>query len=112
MSGAIKSSTLSSSGAASMTWRCSSPILVVPAPPLYIQEKVHPKAIIDDLRRRSRDRQADAEPNLFADFNGLPREDAKTEFYQHDAHWSNGWFLHVSSSQGQTALPATYETGG
>ena len=27
--------------------------LVVPAPPLYIQEKVHPKALIDDLRRQS-----------------------------------------------------------
>ena len=26
--------------------------LVVPAPPLYIQEKVHPKVLIDDLRRR------------------------------------------------------------
>ena len=25
--------------------------LIVQAPPLYIQEKVHPKAIIDDLRR-------------------------------------------------------------
>ena len=26
--------------------------LVVHAPPLYIQEKVHPKVLIDDLRRR------------------------------------------------------------
>ncbi len=69
--------------------------LVVPAPPLYIQEKVHPKAIIDDLRRRSRSDRAESEtqPNLFADFNGLPTEDAKTEFYQHDAHWSNRMIL-------------------
>ncbi len=28
--------------------------LVVHAPPLYIQEKVHPKVIIEDLRRQSR----------------------------------------------------------
>jgi adenine-specific DNA-methyltransferase len=27
--------------------------LVVHAPPLYIQEKVHPKVLIDDLRRQS-----------------------------------------------------------
>ena len=25
--------------------------LVVPAPPLYIQEKIHPKVLIDDLQR-------------------------------------------------------------
>src|SRR3954453_20427459 len=27
--------------------------LIVPAPPLYIQEKVHPKVLIDDLLRQS-----------------------------------------------------------
>jgi hypothetical protein len=31
--------------------------LVVQAPPLFIQEKVHPKAIIDDLKRRSNARR-------------------------------------------------------
>jgi adenine-specific DNA-methyltransferase len=69
--------------------------LVVHAPPLYIQEKVHPKVLIDDLLRRSAtDRQADADQfDLFADFNGLPSEDAKTEFYQHDANWSNRMIL-------------------
>jgi adenine-specific DNA-methyltransferase len=67
--------------------------LAVPAPPLYIQEKVHPKAIIDDLRRRSRGGESEAQTNLFADFNGLPNEDAKTEFYQHEAHWSNRMIL-------------------
>ena len=69
--------------------------LVVNAPPLYIQEKVHPKALIDDLLRRS---QADQTSNerqvdLFADFNGLRDENAKTEFYQHDANWSNRMIL-------------------
>ena len=64
--------------------------LIVQTPPLYIQEKIHPKAIIDDLKRRA---AAAAEarsdmPDLFADFNGVPR-DAAAEFYQHDAHWSN-----------------------
>jgi adenine-specific DNA-methyltransferase len=65
--------------------------LVVPAPPLYIQEKVHPKAIIDDLLRRAPTTGTAAEQqiDLFADFNGLPNEAARTEFYQHDANWSN-----------------------
>src|SRR5712671_1333439 len=30
--------------------------LVVQAPPLYIQEKVHPKVLIDDLLRQTRER--------------------------------------------------------
>jgi adenine-specific DNA-methyltransferase len=69
--------------------------LVVSSPPLYIQEKVHPKALIDDLERRSK--AANGSPHgqidLFADFNGLPTEAARTEFYQHDAHWSNRMIL-------------------
>ena len=70
--------------------------LVVPAPPLFIQEKVHPKALIDDLlwqSRASEDADDDQIPDLFADFNGLPEDDAKTEFYQHDANWSNRMIL-------------------
>ncbi|WP_206105700.1 hypothetical protein [Rhizobium leguminosarum] len=59
--------------------------LVVNAPPLYIQEKVHPKAIIDDLKRRTnkaREQKSDA-PDLFADFNGIADPEARAEFYQH-----------------------------
>src|SRR6202167_3730958 len=69
--------------------------LVVPAPPLYIQEKVHPKALIDDLERQTKAGKTAAEPqfDLFANFNGLPSEAARTEFYQHDAHWSNRMIL-------------------
>ena len=45
--------------------------LVVNAPPLYIQEKVHPKVLIDDLRRASqRGAAAEAQTDLFGDFNG------------------------------------------
>src|SRR6185369_330724 len=49
--------------------------LVVYAPPLYIQEKVHPKVLVDDLLREAKDRRQDAEPqlDLFADFNGIPQ---------------------------------------
>ena len=69
--------------------------LVVHAPPLYIQEKVHPKVLIDDLRRRSESdvKTVEAQIDLFANFNGLPSDAAKTEFYQHDAHWSNRMIL-------------------
>jgi len=69
--------------------------LVVPAPPLYIQEKIHPKVLIDDLQRRSaaNAKATDAQIDLFANFNGLPSEAAKTEFYQHDAHWANRMIL-------------------
>ncbi len=70
--------------------------LVVQAPPLYIQEKVHPKALIDDLLRQSkrrRDEAAEEAPDLFADFNGLPEGAARTEFYRHDANWSNRMIL-------------------
>ena len=72
--------------------------LVVNAPPLYIQERVHPKVLVDDLMRQSeRARRAqEGQPgfaDLFADFNGLPSEEARTEFYRHDANWSNRMVL-------------------
>ena len=69
--------------------------LVVQAPPLFIQEKVHPKVLIDDLVHHSQSDNGTPQEqlDLFADFNGLPSEDAKTEFYQHDANWSNRMIL-------------------
>jgi adenine-specific DNA-methyltransferase len=62
--------------------------LVVQAPPLYIQEKVKPKVLVDDLMRRTEadEKAAAPQPDLFADFDGLPDEGATTEFYQHDAN--------------------------
>ena len=70
--------------------------LVVHAPPIYIQEKVHPKVLIDDLLRQAKERQT-KEPghqtDLFADFNGVPEGADKTEFYQHDQNWSNRMIL-------------------
>ena len=64
--------------------------LVVNAPPLYIQEKVHPKALIADLIRQSKENREPAEHqiDMFADFNGLPEGVDRTEFYQHDGYWS------------------------
>lgn len=69
--------------------------LVVKAPPIYIQEKIHPKVLVDDLLRRTASDQqaANDQYGLFADFNGLPTEAARTEFYQHDANWTNRMIL-------------------
>ena len=69
--------------------------LIVQAPPLFIQEKVHPKVLIDDLLRRGKEgaQAADDQLDLFADFNGLPDDNARTEFYRHDANWSNRMIL-------------------
>jgi len=69
--------------------------LVVNAPPLYIQEKLHPKVLIDDLLRASEENEDEAGTtlDLFADFNGMPKGVDKTEFYQHDQNWSNRMIL-------------------
>jgi adenine-specific DNA-methyltransferase len=70
--------------------------LVIHAPPLYIQEKVHPKVLIDDLLRETKETESQApgfQTDLFADFNGIPQGVDKTEFYQHDQNWSNRMIL-------------------
>ena len=70
--------------------------LVVHAPPIYIQEKVHPKALIDDLLRQTRESRHEggqSTADLFADFNGIPKGVDKTEFYQHDQNWTNRMIL-------------------
>ena len=72
--------------------------LVVNAPPLYIQEKVKPKVLIDDLRRQTEERREAAAPQqdtleLFGDFNGLPEGADRTEFYQHEGSWQNRMIL-------------------
>lgn len=69
--------------------------LIVQAPPLYIQEKVHPKALVDELKRASKKRSDKKSADdaliadLYSDVNGLLDEEASTEFYGHDQHWSN-----------------------
>ena len=65
--------------------------LVVPVVPVYIQEKIRPRAIIEDLRRNGQ--REDAQLDFFADFNGIGSLERKLEFYQHDQHWSNRMIL-------------------
>jgi len=65
--------------------------LAIPAVPIYIQEKIHPKYLIEELRAQAKgDKPAQLE--LFADFNGLQFEEL-VEFYQHDQNWSNRMIL-------------------
>lgn len=68
-------------------------MLNVMAPPLFTQEKIKPQVLIDDLKAFSKKEPENDTPDLFADFNGLPNEDAKTEFYQHDCNWQNRMIL-------------------
>src|SRR5271157_562138 len=70
--------------------------LVVHAPPLHIQEKVHPKVLIDDLMKQKQQQEKQGkwvQNDLFADFNGIPAGADKTDFYQHDQNWSNRMIL-------------------
>jgi adenine-specific DNA-methyltransferase len=65
--------------------------LEVPAVPVYIQEKIHPKYIIDDLRAQA-NKGKPSQFDFFADFNGIKFEDM-VEFYQHEQNWSNRMIL-------------------
>jgi adenine-specific DNA-methyltransferase len=79
-----------------LAWqRFESDPLEVDAPPIYIQEKILPRAIIEDLRRQTKERRVDdaSQFDFFHDFNGLADPEAKTEFYAHDQNWSNRMIL-------------------
>jgi len=67
--------------------------LLVDAPPIYIQEKVDPRALIANLRKQTTAPSAE-EPSLFdfADFDQLGELDA-VEFYQHEESWKNRMIL-------------------
>ena len=74
--------------------------LVVNAPPLYIQEKVSPKVLVDDLLLQSKKQQDASDKastglqlDLFGDFDGLTDETRSAEFYQHEANWTNRMIL-------------------
>ena len=72
--------------------------LEIDAPPIYIQEKIKPQAIIEDLRRQTKERIKDTAPqfDFFHDFNGLPegwKEDATASYYHDEGNWSNRMIL-------------------
>lgn len=66
--------------------------LEVPAVPIYIQEKIQPKYIIEDLRAQAKKERPASQLNMFADFNGIQFEDM-IDFYQHEQNWANRMIL-------------------
>ena len=67
--------------------------LAVPVVPIYIQEKIHPHAIINDLMARAKQSHHEEQLSLFSDFNGIEDFDKKVDFYHHEYHWSNRMIL-------------------
>ena len=65
--------------------------LEVPAVPVYIQEKIQPRAIIENLRAQAR-KEAPGQIEMFADFNGIAFEEL-VDFYHHEQNWSNRMIL-------------------
>jgi len=66
--------------------------LAVPAVPVYIQEKIHPKAIIENVRAEAKKDKKEGQFTLFADFNGIGFEDL-IDFYHHEQNWANRMIL-------------------
>jgi len=62
------------------------------APPIYIQEKVDPRVLIEHLRQTARAGGIEPELTLFEAFDGLGGLDL-VEFYRHEANWSNRMIL-------------------
>lgn len=64
------------------------------APPIYLQEQVHPKAIIEDLRAGGKRNGEGGGADLFDHF-GVTDDDreAEVEFYKHHQKWSNRMIL-------------------
>jgi adenine-specific DNA-methyltransferase len=66
--------------------------LVADAPTIYIQEKIDPRVLIENLRRTAEKPEDEPELTLFESFDGLPELDL-VDFYQHEANWSNRMIL-------------------
>lgn len=62
--------------------------LAVPAVPIYIQEKIHPQALIEGLRAQTDGNRDSIQGELFGDFDGIEFEEL-VDFYQHDQNWTN-----------------------
>jgi len=65
--------------------------LSVPVVPIYIQEKIQPKAIIEDIRHVA-DEGRPAQVDLFSDFNGIEFEQL-VDFYKYEQNWTNRMIL-------------------
>jgi adenine-specific DNA-methyltransferase len=66
--------------------------LVAEAPPIYIQEKIDPRVLVENLRETAAKPEEEPELQLFETFDGLGELDL-IEFYRHNANWSNRMIL-------------------
>lgn len=66
--------------------------MLVDAPPLYRQENIDPRVLIENLRKTAKEGELEPEVTLFDHFDGLD-ELSSVEFYQHEANWSNRMIL-------------------
>ncbi len=66
--------------------------LAVPVVPVYIQEKIHPQALIADFRAQAEKKAPQARLDLFGDFNGIDFEEL-IDFYRHEQNWANRMIL-------------------
>lgn len=65
--------------------------LTVESVPIYIQEKIHPQYIINNVRRHVQNQSEEIQ--LFNDFNGIPEFEDKVDFYHHEQNWTNRMIL-------------------
>lgn len=66
--------------------------LAVDAPPIYIQEKIDPRVLIENLRATAKENEPEPEELFFDIFDGLDEFEA-VDFYKHDSNWSNRMIL-------------------
>lgn len=66
--------------------------LVVDAPPIYIQEKIDPRVLVENLRKTGAAGQAEPEPTLFDTYDELDPM-SQVEFYRHQESWKNRMIL-------------------
>src|SRR6056297_1012621 len=66
--------------------------LEVTAPPIFIQEKIDPRVLVENLRKTARGNETEPELTLFDTFDGLDDLDI-VDFYRHQSNWSNRMIL-------------------
>jgi len=66
--------------------------LAIPAVPLYIQESIEPRVLIEDLRAQSKRERPDEQVTFFDSFEGMDLAE-RLDFYQHEGKWTNRMIL-------------------
>ena len=71
------------------------------AHPLYVREKIDPRAFAESLKRSHANGRE--ENTLFSDFNGLKSPSAAFEWYEHEGNWQNR-IIHGESARVMASL--------